>query len=199
MRKTTIKRMLCVLLALCMLLPITSEFTNTVLAEKALDRSGSGNSSFNTNSADTQKPESTENQGQASGIDAMESPTPSAAPENKTDSLPPLENKKLPKEKEANLLQSGTENAYINLMPVNGGTYMAPGAGVINVNYRPTGEEAGKYIDILGFTPSGLEITALPVADGSIVASAAYLEKSGDKGMRVYLADTVTTADDVAF
>ena len=200
MKKTTIKRMLCVLLALCMLLPITSEFTNTVLAEKALDQSGGGSSSYSNNSAGPQKPENTESQRQSPEKDAMESPAPSAAPENKTDSLPPLENKKLPKEKEASLLQSGTENAYINLTPGNvEKTYMAPDAGVISVNYRPTGDETGKYIDILGFTPSGLEITALPVADGNIVASAGYLEKSGDKGMRVYIADTVTTADDVAF
>ena len=169
MKKTTIKRMLCVLLALCMLLPITSEFTNTVLAEKALDQSGGGSSSCNNNSAGPQKPENTESQRQSPEKDAMESPAPSAALENKTDSLPPLENKKLPKEKEANPLQSGTENAYINLTPVNEGTYTAPDAGVISVNYRPTGDETGKYIDILGFTPSGLEITALPVADGDIL------------------------------
>ncbi|WP_270655843.1 SdrD B-like domain-containing protein [Eubacterium callanderi] len=199
MKKTTIKRMLCVLLALCMLLPITSEFTNTVLAEKALDQSGGGSSSCNNNSAGPQKPENTESQRQSPEKDAMESPAPSAALENKTDSLPPLENKKLPKEKEANPLQSGTENAYINLTPVNEGTYTAPDAGVISVNYRPTGDETGKYIDILGFTPSGLAISALPVADGNIVVKAEYLEKSGDRGMRVYLGDKVTAADSVAF
>lgn len=54
--------MLCVLLALYMLSPITSEFTNTVLAEKALDQTGS-EFFFSLNSADTQKPESTEKSG----------------------------------------------------------------------------------------------------------------------------------------